>query len=181
MNGTKHEKVGLVAASYLIGFTTAFIAFGLGALQESDIAVSPIVTADVTQQSAAAVQGVSVFVNEEGLFVTNNGVDRILTVNKASLTDTGYEDIVLNGLHYDVFGQSVSPDERFVYFCEQLSEIPTECDPFIYELDTDIVHRVLQGGEVFSIEISEHSVTWGSDGLLSVGDFVSSSSDKPWR
>ena len=54
LEGHRHEKVVLIITSYVIGFTTAFIAFGINQLLETEDVVSAPVAFKVVKAVAQA-------------------------------------------------------------------------------------------------------------------------------
>ena len=177
MKNSPYEKVGLVVLAYIIGFTASFIAFGVDdtSLHEdvsfySDTYVKPVKEIF----TLAAVE------NDTGLFAVIDGNDRLIGANKASVIEGLYPEET-NGYYYDIHSVNISPDARFIYYCEQVSADEDVCDPLIYNVSADKLHRVKVStlGGILDKFTSEGE--WLADGKLKIGDFVSPSSETPWQ
>ena len=171
-----NERAIIVALSYIIGFTTAFIGFGItpDKLQKADYnrmtfdSVSDnFVRANLTATTFNTYQ------SEDGLFIEIDGDERIIT---ARATGAGKGP----GFHYDIPHYETSPNMQFIHYCEQSTEIPTECTHYIYVTDNHIVYPVEIGGEGVVSQISSLHTHWLNDGRLEIGPFLSMSADEPW-
>ena len=172
-----NERAVIVALSYVIGFTTAFIAFGV-TQQKSDYATANKLTtsfsAETFEQAELIATSFEAFKNEDGFFVTVDGNEQIISAR--STNEVGQP-----GFHFDVPYYEVSPTTQYVHYCEQMTEVPTECTHFIYVVDEHIVYPVTverDGGLVSNI--SDMHTHWLDDGRLEIGLFVSESVEEPW-
>jgi len=193
LEGSRHEKIIITIAAYVIGLNTAFIAFGITEVQinnfvyddiESDISdevpsvETPETTTDVSEDPVTSVSTIKL--DEQGLSFINEAKSQLITANRASVISAVLPEEPKNGLHEAVHGVVLSSDESFVYYCEQLTEA-LECEPFVYDTVTNTVHRVaLPSGET-TLAVGDHQATWRVDGRLKVANFISSSITTPWK
>lgn len=179
MEGSRHEKIVLVVLAYVIGFVTALIAFGLHDKHAGTEVVVIKAERSAGQFATLPVEndGLKVRLDDTGLYITRNEDERILSANQASAASAA---LGTNGFHTNVIGATVSADEQFVYFCEQLEESDTECDPLVYNFDNDSVHKVRVGEETVSFKIVGHDVSWSPGGRLQTREGVSLNTQSPW-
>lgn len=166
MEGTQYERAITVLASYVIGFVTAFIAFGVTQL-EGDVkfvaAPSPIQAASVAaaRPVTSPAQTATVQQNETGL-VYLNGAEEVLL----SAYDTTER---ADGIHVAITQHELSPDGQFVYFCEQGTLETNACTPFLYDVVGEMVYPLKQGGARIALTAEVAQLNWSANGLLSVG------------
>lgn len=186
MEGTQHEKIGIVIAAYIIGFSTAFIAFGINNLKEEAL---PLVSSyqqstwnnDVYAEYEEVTEGIiGVSVAQDGLFAVTAANERILSANQAVLSASVIDSSDLSGYYYEIIDAEASPNGMFVYFCEQLTAESETCDPYIYSLEDDSVHTVKVGEEKYKSVITEHASAWSTSSTLSLNEFSSKDAQKPW-
>ena len=159
----KNEKVALVIFAYIIGFTTAFIAFALNydGKSKHDFAVSKtdykeVAHADEVQTNS----GVEILNKSEGLFIAMNGSERVLS---AAATD----DMSGEGFHTEIFTSSVSPEGKYVYFCASLVGEAGMCTNFVYSVADDIVYKIKVDGESLKLGNDEAAeVSWVKEDTL---------------
>lgn len=181
IEGSRHEKVAIVIATYVIGFITAYIAFGINA---DETIKTLVVTNTISQQAAvaesAAASSEKVRITDKGLIYTDGQTERLISVNVAVLQNaTSFENTP--GVHTAVHGLSVSPTEQFVYYCEQQFTAETDCVPFLYDVTNDMVHFVSHSDANPALPIDSAQAYWTSDGRLSLGTFNSQSPLTPWQ
>jgi hypothetical protein len=178
MEGTRHEKVGLIIASYVIGFVTAFIAFG----QAKMTAPEPIVViqreVERTTSVAEASQPTTVGFNEDGLYAITPQGERIISANRNVLSASAVES--LPGYFYNIIDAEPSRDGSFVYFCEQLTEESESCDSYVYSVAADTLYRVTVDGEAYSPAIAGHNSMWGTQNELSINGALTMDLSHPW-
>lgn len=164
-----HEPALLVVLAYVIGFTTAFIAFKLAGDR------SWLYSADQSAQSGESVgERPALLIKESGLFIGMNGQERVLS---AKLSDGDF----IDGFHSDIASARVSPDGKFVHYCV-VTDDPDNCVNFVYSVARDMSYRVKNGDERFVSKIEDtDSFGWDSFGRLVLGDYQSASADEPWR
>ena len=192
LEGSRHEKVLITITAYVIGFTTAFIAFGQNQHYHKTKYYLPVTTAthetletssqtgqlDTTlHQPSTNVIESHEFVTEVGLYYRSQGDERIVSVNRSYLDNAPMQ----NGYHVAVHGVSLSPNEQFMYFCEQVTEAVDECEPFVYAAETDMIYLVNLPDGTSSISLSAHDAYWQTDNTLVVADFTSTDPTQPWQ
>lgn len=168
----EHEHALLVALAYVIGFTTAFIAFHLAEQSRAGFAAD-FVGSDyhfLNDEEPKA----EILVKEGSLFVTKAGKERVLSAKTDGMQAE-------DGFHLRIITASVSPNNNFVYYCVQIREGSNKCMNYVYSMETDEVHRVKTGDEQL-VSVSEETgdFGWQEDGSLTLGDLRSSDNLKPW-
>ncbi len=170
MEGSRHERVALVVATYVIGFVTAFIAFGVTQLEDSVTfvyvpqAAQTAAIADAMPAATASVDSPVVSLRPEGLYLVRGAEEGLIS----AVTAEGGDD----GLAVAITQYELSPDGSFVYFCEQSVASIDACVPFIYSLSNDVVIPVTQAGERVAFLTSAQELVWNEAGLVSVGGEV---------
>ena len=145
MEGTRNEKALLVLCSYVIGFVTAYIAYGITYTTFSEVAVTEGDTYTASVSAAAdttpAANGVSYVLDDAGLTVNVNGEERLLSVNAATLTPEEIATLGAPGVYETMNQVSVSSDGSEVFYCEQF---PGEsvCTPYVYSVANDSIRPV---------------------------------------
>lgn len=165
MEGTRHERVVMVISAYLIGFTTAFIAFGVTQIEDTVNFVyvpAPAQTASVAQAVAPSETSLAAEarINDTGLVYVQNG-------NEVLVSAFGEADGV-DGVHQSIFEFSLSPDKQFLYFCEVPSADIEACKPFVYVAKADTVYPVTEGGERIALPLTATELTWDETGLTAI-------------
>ncbi len=173
---SNNEKAILISLAYLIGFLTAYIAFFLNApvdQQQNWIHYDrPVSVTGISQVAASG--GVRAVANEEGLFVVNNGVERIISVKR----DAGQYEL---GFHRDVVSTAVSVDDNFVHYCSVMTAADGECSNFVYVVDEDKVYRVSDPAGPLNTSVPvARSAKWTSTNLLTIGERSSVNAATPW-
>lgn len=185
MEGTRHEKVALIIASYLIGFTTAFIAFGVNKLANTEVIVqdNPAQTLNTATVNTPELENsiTSVGFGEDGLFAVTAGYERLLSADKKTLS-ANVSDSVKNtpGFYYNIVDAEASRNGQFVYFCEQVSEDSESCNPYVYSLADDSLYAVKVDGEAYASTIADHKSAWLENNSLKLNDMVSVDGTTPW-
>jgi hypothetical protein len=191
MTGTRHERVGIAIAAYIIGFTTAFIAFGVNKMhheshipRHSDQNYKPaleakVVSAETFKKVHKSIDAINY--DDEGLSASVGGYNRIISAKLSEqAASAASADTEAPGFHYDIHGALVSTDKWFAFFCEQKQQTDTDCVPYIYSLYDDSVHSVRVNGEKTQIKIADLSVVWNEQNQLSLQGLVSDDTKKPW-
>lgn len=167
IEGTRNERVIMVLAAYAIGFTTAFIAFGVTQIEDK-IQFVYVPTASQTasvvgavSEDAAPADGTLVL-NEVGLVYKDGETEELLSANTMQNGDDGF--------HAALIDYALSPDQQFVYFCEQPLPTSESCKPFVYSAAAKLVFPVLQNKERIALPLQQQNLTWGEGGLEAVGD-----------
>lgn len=188
LEGNRHEKVAIIITSYVIGFTTAFIAFGLNQLILSNQIINePLAVVQPKQMNDTDAQVVdnrgkilSVSIGDDGLYAVTEAQSIFLSANKNALGSTVIGSADTPGFHFAVLNAEVSPDGNYVYFCEQLSQSNTTCDPYVYALSDGALHVVKVNGVKLTPEILTHNSSWSGSNTLTVNGNVSTDQQKPW-
>jgi hypothetical protein len=166
MEGTRHERVVTVLSAYLIGFTTAFIAFGVTQIENRVDFVyvpTPGQTAAVMNAVPTAIEHSEVtvaYVNETGLMYNGH--------NGEVLISAYAEDSQEDGMHQSIFEFSMSPDGKYLYFCEVPSADMDACKPFVYVVAAEAVYPVTEGGERIALPLAATTLTWDDFGLTAI-------------
>ncbi len=179
MEGHRHEKVAIVICAYIIGFTTAFIGFGVNSLQKKEVPYVPV-QANATKEIQKNVV-TSISFGDDGLYAVTPAGNILLSVNKSALEASVIGATRNSGYYFAIVDAEASRDGKFVYFCEQLMENDTTCDPYVYDLQGDILHKVSQNGEAISSDVKTHASAWDENGMLSLNGNQSVSNAKPWE
>ena len=177
----KHEKAIIMLAAYVIGFTTAYISFGIGndIEQKNDyIAVYSVVDEVATDNSIEVNESESSTLEEteSGLMFKKGDYERLVTVNKAALIASGF-----NAEDYgyvSLVDYKISPDKKYVYYCEQETQ-DDYCSPYVYSPTLDVIYPVsfVEGNKV---DLLEYSAEWRDDGVLVISGDSSSDPESPW-
>ncbi len=188
MENSRHERAFVVMASYVIGFTSAFIAFGINHFTPTDVIVmSDTITQIATQQPAMQPRqgqsySASIRVEPAGLVVVSEAGKRLLSARK----DSPYLASVISaepqpGLAVKIIEAELSRDSRFVYFCEQLTPDSQSCTAYVYSIADDVLHPLQVRDAGYEPQIVTHTSAWSQDGNLMVDGFISSSAETPWE
>ena len=181
MEGTRHEKIIIAIAAYVIGFSTAFIAFGVNQVNKtapsdfSNAYISP-----VSAQTPVHHMETTVSLAEEGLFAISQERKRILSANRNYLEANVVEALGETGLHYAIIDAEVSPNGKFIYFCEQLTSLDDTCGAFVYSVGADTIYEVSLDSERFRPIVADHESVWNEGNLLLTEGAVSVNADVPW-
>ncbi len=95
MEGSRHERVALVVATYVIGFVTAFIAFGVTQLEDSVTfvyvpqAAQTAAIADAMPAATASVDSPVVSLRPEGLYLVRGAEEGLISAVTAEGGDDG--------------------------------------------------------------------------------------------
>ncbi len=178
MNSSQYEKALLVGLAYVIGFTTAFIAFNNS--QSINVSDQVFENTSIVSAKKSTSDKVELVDNELGLFIKDGDRERVISADRSfAYSDDEASERV--GFHYRVFDAQVSPDNRFVYYCEQLTVKADDCVPLVFDITNDISHKVKIESASDRVSLDWHEANWTPDNKLSLNHFVSSSSDEPWR
>lgn len=173
----EHREAIIVGLAYIIGFTTAFIAFGLDGTGKHKSKAKYHRELPVEQTVAErGEKQIGIAIREEGLYALLSDKDRIISAQGASLINAK------PGWHHQVIKTEVSPNNSYIYYCVQLVSSSSDCANFVYEVEADVVHKVSRAdGEQVLSPIQGLVAGWTSDGLLTINDFVSAARQMPWK
>lgn len=167
----KQQQALIIVLSYVIGFSTAFIAFNLTDVQEksNNAKNGPISnsSAETNHKIEKVVTDTKVktMINNEGLFVVHDGKERIISAKANSSDDLG------DGYHKDVSASMVSPDGSYVYYCAEAGSDDESCSCFIYSLADDAVYKIIiDGKQLVTSKKESLFVSWLPDNSLKISD-----------
>ena len=191
IEGTKHEKVVLVVLSYVIGFTAGFICFGVTqslrnenrearvaepvAFEVTPPSPSSVVTDPVADQADLATNSAApatlldskteAIYTDGKLQVHANGNTYLLSMKSSHLSASVQSSFKNQGMHTDIPTYSVSPDNKFVYFCEQQTT-EDSCNSFVFDIEKNVIEYVTVDGKKFSSSAAvAKTSTWTEKGL----------------
>lgn len=166
MEGTRNERVAILLASYVIGFITAYIAFGVIQLESTPTFAqlpSQNAAAVITSQKVAQTPSATFLaIDKEGLVLIKDNVRTLLSASADATGDTFFTD----GQHVAIVDYSLSPDSKSVYFCELPTADADSCRPYIYSITNDTVYPVQIAGERVAFDATDQSVSWSEAGEL---------------
>jgi len=190
MEGTKHEKVVLVVLAYIIGFTSGLIAFGinqsvfLGADgQDSELKYDvQKISTDESFNDTEHSDNTEIVTYKDGyLRVISGDNNFLLSIDKNLVDEESLDSFTEQGLHTAIPFFVASPDNRYVYFCEQHS-IDDSCMSFVFDSKSSVIQFVNNNGQKLSTTAAvARGAHWGDDGMLIIGDFSSLTIDTPWK
>ncbi len=166
MEGTRNERATIVLVAYIIGFTTAFIAFGLTQLEES----VKFVYVQPTSQAAAVVSATEVAspfitLTESGLVYKNGEKSQLISVY--DVTESGKD-----GFHQSIFESQLSADGVLVYFCEIPTMSATACKPFVYNSVENMTYPITVRGERIALPLTPATLVWELGQLTQVDELL---------
>jgi hypothetical protein len=182
MEGTRHEKAALIVAAYVIGFVTAFIAFGLTKINpETKVLLIEAKDALSSQKEEVHNFVTSVGFGADGLYSITQDTERILAADRNALAASVVLATAEPGFYYEIIDAEASRDGRFIYYCEQLTKEAENCDPYVYVLAEDTLYHVKKDDMAFYPIIQSHESMWTDDSMLMVNDAVSNDPNRPWE
>jgi DNA-binding transcriptional ArsR family regulator len=202
MEGTKHEKVVLVILSYIIGFTSCFIVFGITqtitatvyqptffpprVTAPAETTPSEVATSDVSEVNvltdetrATTTMHTSTYYESGKLYAVVEGKSTLLSLKVA--TSTAVDELFrTQGMHQDIPMYLDSPDGKYVYFCEQQSTAD-ECTHFIFDIKSNLIQFLnYQGKKLVTANQTAKLTNW-KDGRLVIDTYQSESTETPWK
>lgn len=182
-NNSRHERVILVILSYVIGFVTAFIAYGLNKV---DQVITVIETGrekiEKVDENKSEVPVPVDAVYENGRFYIETPERQILVSAQPAAVGLSDDEILKRpqGLHKNISVTEIEPTGEHVFFCEQQTEQEV-CRPFVYDVENVIVYRVMVDGEFIDLAINQAEDSVWDNKKLKVSSYTSVDSEKPWR
>ena len=178
----RNEKVVLVVLAYIIGFNTAFIAFGLSteyALEKSVVYIptpsaAATETIDNVETPTQSTDVVQILEESEGLYALVGNQKKALTARVEAVSEPR------DGAYVSVPLYSVSPDGAYIHFCEQQITSDPTCKHFIYNVDRHVLHRVKVAGTQYISSLTSVNGAWSPEGNLTVDSFSSTNITEPW-
>ena len=173
MNESKHKDVTMVVLSYLIGFTTAGILFGLTDNREPLVDYN-FASAYINKGVTNSDERVRVINNSEGLFlIKGNNKESLLSAAISNSRESNYS-------HYSVITASASANEKFIHYCSQNSSRDDFCNHFIYSVIDNKYFPVISNGNQVTSSIENINTYWEEEGFLYLDGLRSVSTDTPW-
>jgi hypothetical protein len=164
-----HHQALLVGLSYIIGFVTAFIMFGLTVDQGDKGQVKSSHVSDNNEAIVAESMDTELSETEEGLFFKKNGEERILSaLTNDSVAETGF--------HVAIAAAVMSPDALYAHYCAQMDMSVDQCQHFVYSVDEDKTYMVKNAeGEMFTTAVDEaENVQWTATSELTMNGMTAS-------
>ncbi|MFM2423796.1 MAG: hypothetical protein RLZZ70_183 [Candidatus Parcubacteria bacterium] len=201
LEGTKHEKAVLVVITYIIGFTSGFIAFGVGNSfadkQHSMDAYVPVTQLppadeytpptsnppamdDEPMIDAATTTTTDIVSYVDGKLYAQVGEEQfVLSISNSVMTGDNVEGFSTQGIHEELPAYAASADNAFIYFCEQQSS-DESCTHFVFDTKANVIQFVNVDGEklVTPNDVAK-SAAWSPAGLQ-IGEYTSATADTPW-
>lgn len=118
---------------------------------------------------------VSVVENAEGLYALVAG-EKILLSKKVAAGEGEME-----GMYVSIVSKSVSPNGKYVYYCEQQSVSDVSCVNYVYDVENAGLHRVEHDDTTLAVDSESLVAGWDSDGKLKVNQLISAQAITPWQ
>ena len=190
IEGTKHEKVVIIVLAYVMGFTAGFICFGISTNRsavggtDSPAAVQALfapeqisadtlistpepteTTAEIATNPEAA-HGPATVTYTDGKLQAQVGDNSYLLSMRTSGLDSAAQSAFKNqGAHQDIPAYTVSPNGKFIHFCEQQSA-DDSCMNFIFDVEKNVINYVsIDGKKVTTTGSIAKAATWSENGL----------------
>lgn len=197
----RHERALVMLATYAIGFTTAYISFGVAGtttpmtanvytaveniqtneqVVESEPQVSDNVEEDVVAEAEELKPTSASLEYKEGkLEYLMNGNSILLSFNP-EVSDIKLPATTLTqGYHYGDLVFSMFDFGRYVFFCEQHEAKAKVCTPYLYDTVANTIFTVSNQGSQLEITLEEaKNATYGTKGLQ-IGDYHSTNALTP--
>lgn len=178
--------------AYVVGFVTAYIAFGASQVDEAKVVYVTSVNTAQAEQSVdtmvdEAVAGanntasvVGAFYDNGMLSVSSADGEMVLSVDPDVMPELVDDPQFANqGLHQSPPVYVASSAGEYVYFCEEYTT-PGTCRSFVYSIADEMIFPVTFAGERTEISIADaNTATWnGTD--LQINEYVLTTSDEIW-
>ena len=192
MEGHRHERAALVLASYVIGFLTAFILYANVTNNDAptsfiNVPATSVNTAAVANAVKTAkvlqieeVKPLQVTYTDGRLQVVNGENTNLLSFNpEVTGIEVDTADLT-QGFHFGEVEFRVSPDNSFVFFCEQQDVTNSACLGFIYDVDAETIYPVVKNGAPVLISAASLAKTEFDGNGLVIGSNYSANASAPW-
>ncbi|USN87854.1 MAG: hypothetical protein H6779_00190 [Candidatus Nomurabacteria bacterium] len=181
MEGTRNERVAIIATSYVIGFVTAFILFGIN--NPTDTAttnlanVAEVSAADVYKEPKLTPIPIAITYENGSLIIKKGDKDIILTQNPILATTLIKPE---TRLHYNNLSWTLSDNNSYLFFCEQQNTEGNYCIGAIYDISNETVHTLTTDGVNLSLSLPASTLIRWKQESLDITGFTSSDPAKPW-
>ena len=168
-----HQQALLVVLSYIIGFITAFIMFGLGDDVKDPGDHGKRIPRDTSLSYPSVLP--NLHVNEEGLILGYGEEARVIS----AVTD---ESVAEPGFHVAIVNASLSPDNKYVHYCAQMDTASETCHHFIYSIKDHKNYLVKnEDGTPFVTDNEEaDSLRWTGFAEVSIDDRFTNAESNWW-
>jgi len=197
MDGHRHERAAIVLSSYVIGFTAAYILFAnfnsndqtlnfinATAIEDNTAsvisAVKPNTPPANNQLPIEVVSPTEVTYTDGRLEVATNGEIVLLSFNP-DITDIKVNTADLSqGFHFGEVSYILSPNNQFVFFCEQQDVTNSACLGFVYDTEAKTIYPVVKNGAPVLISAASLTTAKITNSGLSIGTNYSPNPSAPW-
>lgn len=180
----QHERAALMALTFCIGFTTAFIAYGLPSTVAPLVVVPANQTASVimsdqpammvaNKDTTATPTNVGIRLDAEGLWLQSGSEAQLISPSVEAAPE-------LPEAHVDIHQAVVRADGTYVFFCAETPQAVGVCEPRVFDVADFTIYRVESQGQTGSLPVEDLSVTWLANGALAINGFQSVSLATPW-
>ncbi len=178
----KNERAIIMGLAYFIGFTTAFIGYGLStktylaplvAVEEGNnlAAVSSVLTPETSDLSASTPTPDSA----DDLTMTVGSETRLISAAYAAVPELGDE------AHLALYAVTLNQKTKQLFFCKTTVSTPDTCTAYMYDWDKNGLYAVGKDGAALTFSSSTLSAKWLANGALRLNDLVSVSAAAPWE
>ena len=160
-----HQQALIVVLSYVIGFITAFIMFGL----VNDGKDIKEVSLNRLPEDMISDEEVVLEYLEDGLFLTTNGEQHVISAQ----TDA---EVAEPGFHVNIITSTMSPDNKYVLYCAQMDTAAGACHYFVYSVDDHKTYMVKHRDEraLLANNDQAQALSWTGNSELKMLDFTAS-------
>ncbi len=186
MEGTRHERVVTVLASYVIGFTTAFILYSSSQVLTQEVFITipeqsaSVVLSEQVEESIPEAKSLDLKYQDGKLEVTVNNESKLLSFNPEVNQFNIEVESLTQGFHYGELKYAISPDNKFIFFCERHDLESESCTGYVYDIAEDMIFPITKEGKEVAISAtSAETATWSEAGL-NIGSTYSANPSAPW-
>lgn len=175
-----HEKAILVFLAYFNGFIAAFIAFGLTTSTEYVVTEQVVEkheqkeTSQMENETKIEEQGVEVYFKDDDLFVNVGGEEQPVSAKLNERVTPG------PGFHVSIPDFQLSPDGKYLYYCEQQQLQENMCHEYLYVVGEHVLRPLEFGGKSLTSSIAQANFEWSGIGVIASDAYVSVSPQTPW-
>jgi len=196
MEGHRHERAALVLASYVIGFTTAFILYANitsndGTTTIISVPATEVNTASVINAARPAAEPTNILPIEvvsshtvayaAGRLEVAKGENTVLLSFNPTVAGIDVDTADLTqGFHFGEVTYLVSPDNKFVFFCEQQDVTNSACLGFVYDIEAETIYPVVKNGAPVLIGATSLAAAEFTKFGLEIGANYSANVSVPW-
>lgn len=182
MENSRHDRAIIMVSTYIIGFVSAYIAFGVEQLEQYIEVPAPVaqtISAPVTERVEVTAKPSSLVIDHRGLVLVTDE-EEILLATRKSYAQTANVIAGTREATHKLIEAELSRDGMYAYFCEQVDESDEVCSAYVYSVKKDIMYPLQIDREIYTPNIDEHFSAWSAGGYLMVDGYSSVSSNTPW-